>query len=80
MLAHDTGALAATAAFGKTVVAAWLIAQCGVNTLVLAHRRQLQQQWIERLSTLLEMPAHAIGRMGRGGKKQTGIELCSFLL
>ena len=27
MLAHDTGVLAATTAFGKTVVAAWLIAQ-----------------------------------------------------
>ena len=39
MLAHDTGVLAATTAFGKTVVAAWLIAQRGVNTLVLVHRR-----------------------------------------
>jgi superfamily II DNA or RNA helicase len=26
MLAHDTGVLAATTAFGKTVVAAWLVA------------------------------------------------------
>jgi hypothetical protein len=33
MLRHDTGILAATTAFGKTVVAAWLIAQRGVNTL-----------------------------------------------
>jgi len=30
MLAHDTGVLSATTAFGKTVVAAWLIAQRGV--------------------------------------------------
>ena len=29
MLAHDTGVLAATTAFGKTVIAAWLIAQRG---------------------------------------------------
>jgi superfamily II DNA or RNA helicase len=57
MLAHDTGVLAATTAFGKTVVAAWLIAQRGVNTLVLVHRRQLQLQWIERLSIFLGMPA-----------------------
>ena len=49
MLAHDTGVLAATTAFGKTVVAAWLIAQRGVNTLVLVHRRQLLEQWVERL-------------------------------
>ena len=53
MLAHDTGVLAATTAFGKTVIAAWLIAQRGVNTLVLVHRRQLLDQWIERLSTFL---------------------------
>ena len=31
------------------MVAAWLIAQRGVNTLVLVHRRQLLEQWVERL-------------------------------
>ena len=49
LLEHDIGVLAATTAFGKTVVAAWLIAQRGVNTLVLVHRRQLLDQWVERL-------------------------------
>ncbi len=73
MLAHDTGVLAATTAFGKTVVAAWLIAQRGANTLVLVHRRQLQQQWIERLSTFLGMPVRAIGRIGGGRNKPTGL-------
>lgn len=57
MLAHDTGVLAATTAFGKTLVAAWLIAQRGVNTLVLVHRRQLLDQWIERLSAQARQPA-----------------------
>lgn len=32
LAAHDTGVLAATTAFGKTVVAAWLIARRGVST------------------------------------------------
>ena len=73
MLAHDTGVLAATTAFGKTVVAAWLIAQRGVNTLVLVHRRQLQLQWIERLSTFLGIPARTIGRIGGGRTKATGL-------
>jgi superfamily II DNA or RNA helicase/very-short-patch-repair endonuclease len=73
MLAYDTGVLAATTAFGKTVVAAWLIAQRGVNTLVLVHRRQLQQQWIERLSAFLGMPARAIGRIGGGRTKPSGL-------
>jgi superfamily II DNA or RNA helicase/very-short-patch-repair endonuclease len=73
MLAQDMGVLAATTAFGKTVVTAWLIAQRGVNTLVLVHRRQLQQQWVERLSTFLGMPVRAIGRIGGGRKKPTGL-------
>jgi superfamily II DNA or RNA helicase/very-short-patch-repair endonuclease len=73
MLAQDTGVLAATTAFGKTVVAAWLIAQRGVNTLVLVHRQQLQQQWIERLPIFLEMPVGTIGRIGGRRKKPTGL-------
>ncbi len=72
MLAHDIGVLAATTAFGKTVLAAWLIAQRGVNTLVLVHRQQLLEQWIERLSAFLDRPAKSIGRLGGGRKKLTG--------
>lgn len=72
MMAHDTGVLSATTAFGKTVIAAWLIAQRGVNTLVLVHRRQLLDQWVERLSTFLGLPAKAIGRIGGGRRKATG--------
>jgi superfamily II DNA or RNA helicase/very-short-patch-repair endonuclease len=72
MLAHDNGVLAATTAFGKTVLAAWLIAQRGVNTLVLVHRQQLLEQWIERLSTFLGVPTKTIGRLGGGRRKLTG--------
>ena len=72
LLAHDTGVLAATTAFGKTVVAAWLIAERAVNTLVLVHRRQLQEQWVERLSAFLGLPPKVIGRIGGGRKKPTG--------
>jgi superfamily II DNA or RNA helicase/very-short-patch-repair endonuclease len=73
LLAHDIGVLSATTAFGKTVVAAWLIAQRRVNTLILVHRRQLQEQWVERLSTFLELPSGVIGRIGAGRKKPTGL-------
>lgn len=73
MLAHDTGVLAATTAFGKTVLAAWLIAERGVSTLVLVHRQQLLEQWVERLSTFLGIPAKDIGRIGGGRKKITGV-------
>jgi superfamily II DNA or RNA helicase len=73
MLAHEIGVLAATTAFGKTVVAAWLIAQRGVSTLVLVHRRQLLDQWLERLSTFLGMPVKSIGRIGGGRSRPTGL-------
>ena len=72
MLRHDTGVLAATTAFGKTVLAAWLIAQRGVNTLVLVHRQQLLEQWVERLSEFLAVPEKSIGRLGGGRKKLGG--------
>ncbi len=72
MLAHDTGVLAATTAFGKTVVAAWLVAQRGVTTLVLVHRQQLLEQWIERLAAFLGLPVTAIGRIGGGRRRPNG--------
>ena len=53
LLAHEEGVLAAATAFGKTVVAAWMIARRRANTLVLVHRRQLMDQWQERLAAFL---------------------------
>ncbi len=72
LLLHDTGVLAATTAFGKTVAAAALIARRGVNTLVLVHRRQLLEQWVQRLSDFLGLPPKAIGVVGGGRRKTTG--------
>ncbi len=73
MLCHDIGVLAATTAFGKTAVAAWLIARRGVSTIVLVHRRQLLDQWIERLAAFLGVPAQAIGRIGGGRSRPNGV-------
>lgn len=73
MLAHDTGVLAATTAFGKTVLAAWCIAQRKVNTLVLVHRRQLLEQWVARLSSFLGLSPKEIGRIGGGKKRPNGL-------
>jgi superfamily II DNA or RNA helicase/very-short-patch-repair endonuclease len=72
LLARDTGVLAAPPAFGKTVIAAWLIAQRRVNTLVLVHRQQLQEQWIDRLSAFLGLRPGEIGRLGSGRDDLTG--------
>jgi superfamily II DNA or RNA helicase len=69
---RDFGVLAATTAFGKTVVGAKLIAARGVNTLVLVHRRQLLNQWRERLRTFLSVEEGDIGTIAGGKRKPTG--------
>lgn len=73
VLAHDQGILSAPTAFGKTVIGACLIARRGVNTLILVHRRQLMDQWRERLSAFLSVPIGEIGQIGGGKSKRTGV-------
>jgi superfamily II DNA or RNA helicase len=72
MLRHDIGVLQAPTAFGKTVVAAAILARRGVNTLVLVHRAELLRQWQERLQSFLDVPPEAIGCIGGGKAKPTG--------
>jgi len=72
LFAYDYGILSAPTAFGKTVIAACLIANRKVNTLVLVHRRQLMDQWRERLALFLGMPLEDIGQVSGGKKKVTG--------
>ncbi len=73
VLSRDIGVLSAATAFGKTVVAASIIASRKTNTLILVHRRELMEQWQERLHTFLEVPKQAIGTIGGGKNKRTGI-------
>ena len=72
VIVHDDGVVCAPTAFGKTVLAAWLIAQRNVPTLVLVHRQQLLDQWRERLAMFLELPIEQIGQIGGGKTKRTG--------
>lgn len=72
LLQHETGVLAASTAFGKTVVAAYLIAQRQVNTLVVVHRRQLLDQWVQALSQFLGISPKDIGQFGGGKHKLNG--------
>ena len=72
MLRHDAGVLCAPTAFGKTVVAAAMIARRGVSTLVLVHRTELMKQWRERLQTFLDVGKGLVGMIGGGKTKPTG--------
>ena len=88
LIKYNNGVLAATTAFGKTVIAAKLIAERKVSTLVLVHRRQLVSQWIKSLSEFVnikeELPAldkksgrqkrqFLIGQIGGGKENISGI-------
>lgn len=88
LLKHDIGILSATTAFGKTVIAAKLIAERKTNTLILTHRRQLLSQWTAKLAEFLEIDEtlptlekkkgrkkkqSLIGQIGAGKSRPSGI-------
>ena len=73
MLRHDAGVLCAPTAFGKTVTAAAIIARRRVNTLVLVHRTDLLKQWQERLQAFLGKGRDAVGTIGGGKARPTGL-------
>ena len=70
---HDNGVLAATTAFGKTVVASALIGHRACSALVLVHRREILSQWVERLGSFLDIDPKQIGTIGDGKRKPTGV-------
>jgi superfamily II DNA or RNA helicase len=72
LMSYDTGVLAATTAFGKTVVACKLIAERGTNTLILVHRQQLLDQWVARLGTFLDVDGAHIGVICGRKERPTG--------
>jgi len=72
VMPHEDGVVCAPTAFGKTPVAAWLIAHRKVSTLVLVHRQQLLDQWRERLAMFLGLPIDDIGQIGGGKTSRTG--------
>jgi hypothetical protein len=74
MLKHESGVLSATTAFGKTVIAARLIAARKVNTLILVHRQQLLTQWATKIAEFLEINEEIqVLEKKRGRKKQQSL-------
>lgn len=55
LLRGNNGVLSATTAFGKTVIAAYLIAKKKVNTLILVHTQALLNQWKKALEQFLKI-------------------------
>lgn len=72
LLKYDTGVLSAATGFGKTVLAAHIIAKRRRNTLILVHRKQLMDQWIAQLQAFLSLESITIGKIGGGKRKPSG--------
>lgn len=70
LLEKNIGVLSATTAFGKTVIASYMIGQRKTNTLILVHTQALMTQWKKSLESFLHFnitPPEE--KKGRGRKK-----------
>jgi superfamily II DNA or RNA helicase len=65
----DLGVIVAPPGSGKTIVALKVIADKQQQALIIVHRKQLVEQWIERVETFLNIPKHEIGKIGQGKSK-----------
>jgi len=65
----DLGVIVAPPGSGKTIVALKIIADKKQPALIIVHRKQLVEQWIERVETFLGIPKHEIGKIGQGKSK-----------
>lgn len=64
----DFGVIVAPPSTGKTIISLSLVAKRKQPTLIIVHRKQLFDQWIERIQTFLKIPNHQIGKIGTGKK------------
>lgn len=70
LLAYNNGVLSATTAFGKTVIAAYLIGQRKVNALILVHTQALLNQWKKSLETFLRIDERIPEQPKRRGRRK----------
>lgn len=60
----DFGVIVSPPGTGKTVIGLEIIATKKQPALILVHRKQLFDQWIERIQSFLKIPKSAIGQIG----------------
>ncbi len=65
----DLGVIVAPPASGKTIVALKIISDKQQPALIIVHRKQLVEQWTERIETFLGIPKNEIGKIGQGKNK-----------
>ena len=65
----DIGVIVAPPGSGKTIIGLKIIAQKQQPALIIVHRKQLAEQWVERIETFLGIPKNEIGKIGQGKTK-----------
>ena len=65
----DLGVIVAPPGSGKTIVALKIISDKQQPALIIVHRKQLVEQWTERVETFLGIPKTEIGKIGQGKSK-----------
>jgi len=65
----DLGVIVAPPGSGKTIVGLKIIAEKKQPALIITHRKQIADQWIERIETFLGIPKNEIGKIGQGKTK-----------
>lgn len=67
----DFGVIVSPPGTGKTIIGLKIIANKKQPALILVHRKQLFDQWIERIQSFLKIPKKEIGQIGNQ-KNKTG--------
>ncbi len=75
----DQGVIVAPSGSGKTIIGLELIARRQLPALILVHRKQLLDQWVERIQTFLGIAKAHIGQYS-GTKKKLGKQITVGLL
>jgi len=65
----DLGVIVAPPGSGKTIVGLKIITEKKQPALIITHRKQIADQWIERIETFLGIPKNEIGKIGQGKTK-----------
>jgi superfamily II DNA or RNA helicase len=69
LLKSENGILVAPPGSGKTIIGIELISKIKQPALILVHRKQIFNQWIERIESFLKIPKREIGQFVSNKKK-----------
>lgn len=81
---NDYGVIVSPAGSGKTIIGLEIVARKKQPALIIVHRKQLLDQWIERIQNFMNIPKTEIGQIGnqkfKVGKKITVAMIQSLCL